>query len=101
MWIERSAWAGNSIVAGVAVFLAAVPLAKTTAGWVFYVVGGLMIVATILLFPYAEAGGRKKRLLGALTRDGGTRNRTQVAGANSQQVIADGDVNIGRIGNNQ
>lgn len=93
---QRLVWGGTMIVSVVGIYLAAVQVSAQIPKIAVIVIGVAVGLAAVLLFPYtSNNSGNPVSLFNSLQARG-KRNRTQIAGDRSQQIISDGDVNIQR-----
>lgn len=90
---ERLAWAGAVIMACVGIYLSYVPLANSLGKVVITILGGLVLLAAVLMFPWRRrADGSPTRLISP--KVSGSNNRTQSAGDNSSQYMAGRDAKV-------
>ncbi|ELB89629.1 hypothetical protein Rwratislav_28523 [Rhodococcus wratislaviensis IFP 2016] len=97
MRTERFAWAGNLILAAIAIYVAVAPIASTVGKSIIIGLAALFILAAVLLFPYRSGSGAggTGRLANHL-RVNGDKNQVQIAGDGAQLNQAGRDIRDGR-----
>lgn len=88
MGYERTAWAGNVILAGLSMFFAWAQVADHIGKWVTSIVAILVVVAALLLFPRKRSDGSAARLIDRFTANvKGDNNWVQIARDNANQKM--------------
>lgn len=87
MLAKQLAWASTTLLSLVTIYLAVVQVSSQLPKWSLIVVGSLVLVASILSFPFGGADGNPTRVFGKIRSTG----PTFVAGDNATQIHNEGD----------
>ncbi|WP_204802634.1 hypothetical protein [Mycobacterium riyadhense] len=89
MRYERFAWAGGVIMSGIGIYLSYRPIAHDLGKSLVLALASLMIVATILLFPWRRKGdGSASRLIDNFRASvRGNHNNVQIARDHANQTM--------------
>ncbi len=86
MLVRQLGWASTSLLSVVSIFLGAVQVSNQVPNWALVVIGAVVLIASILAFPFKREDDSPARVMNKLRFSG----PTFVAGDNSTQLHSTG-----------